>query len=371
MNNTSPSSGVRDTGRWLLYGANGYTGRLIAEEAVRRGIPPVVAGRSADSILPLAERLGCESRVFSLDKAREIDDALNGVQAVLHCAGPFADTADAMVSSCLRTGTHYMDIDGEIPVLESILALHDRAEEHGVTLLPGSGFDVVPTDCLALKLKEQLPDAVELRLAMGGKVSLSPGTLKVTIETIPVGGTIRENGALKRVPHAWRIRAVQFDDRKRCTITIPWGDVVTAWHSTGIPNICVSGSVPRPTAIAMRLARGMITALLRNDRIRHSIENLVPKAVHGPDEKALRSNIMHIRGDVWNADGAHRCLFMHTPEGYACTVESTLAILPLLLRGEIRPGSWTPAQVLGSGFAETVPGITVLPCSGSDADDSA
>lgn len=361
MNTTSPTSGASGTGRWLLYGANGYTGTLIAEEAVRRGFTPVLAGRTADSILPLAERLGCSSRIFSLDTPEAIDDALQDVTVLMNCAGPFANTADAMIAACLRSGTHYMDIDGEIPVLDSLLAQHVHAEERGITVLPGSGFDVVPTDCLSLLLKEQLPDATELHIAMGGKVSLSPGTLKVTIETIPGGGTIRKDGKLQRVPHAWRIRSVQFDDRKRCTITIPWGDVVTAYHSTGIPNIIVAGSVPRATAIAMRMARGVITALLRNDRIRRGIENMVPKAVHGPSRKALQTNTMHIRGDVWNAEGEHRCLFMHTPEGYACTVETALAILPRLLRGDLPPGAWTPAQVLGSGFAATIPGIRVLP----------
>ncbi|MDT8323216.1 MAG: saccharopine dehydrogenase NADP-binding domain-containing protein [Bacteroidota bacterium] len=364
MNTSTPSPGVAPTGRWLLYGANGYTGSLIAEEAVQRGLSPIVAGRRADSILALAERLGCEHRVFSLDHAQEIDTALDGVSLVLHCAGPFADTADAMIAACLRTGTQYMDIDGEIPVLEAIFARHEEARECGITLLPGCGYDVVPTDCLALMLKEQLPDAVELRIAMGGKASLSPGTLKVTIETIPGGGSIRENGEVKRVPHAWRIRSVRFDDRQRCTITIPWGDIVTAWHSTGIPNISVSGAVPWPTAIAMRLARGLLSTLLGVNRIRRSVQGFVSRTVRGPDAHARRNNTMHLRGDVWNASGEHRCLFMHTPEGYACTVETALAILPRLLRGDLPPGAWTPAQVLGSGFATTIPGISVLPCDG-------
>lgn len=320
----------------------------------------MLAGRSAESVTPIADALNCSSRIFPLDVPEQVDAALADVSAVLHCAGPFARTAENMIDACFRTGTHYLDIGGEIPVLESILLKGEAAKKHGVVVLPGSGFDVVPTDCLAKKLKELLPDATELQIAMGGTVSLSPGTLKVSIETIPTGGTIRKNGKLMRVPHAWRIKSIEFDDQERCTISIPWGDVSTAWVSTGIPNIQIFGSVPRPTAITMRMIRGMITILMRSDRIRRFSEDLAGKLVHGPDATARSQNIMHIRGDVWNAQGEHRCVHMHTPEGYACTIETTLAILPRVLQGEVEPGVWTPAQAFGSDFATTIPGITFV-----------
>jgi len=361
MDTTSPSPGANGSGRWLLYGANGYTGRLIAEEAVSRGLSPVLGGRSADSIIPLANALGCEHRIFPLDNPDTVAASLDGMSVVLHCAGPFASTADPMIEACLRAGVHYMDIDGEIPVLESIFARHEQARERGIALLPGSGFDVVPTDCLALMLKEQMPDATNLRLAMGGKVALSPGTFKVTLETIPRSGTIREDGALRAVPHAWKMETVAFDDTKRCTITIPWGDVSTAWRSTGIPNIRVYAAFPRPTAWTMRMLRGIICAALRRKRILDFLESAVSKIVRGPSAKMRQTNIMHIRGDVWNARGDHRSLFMHTPEGYNCTVEASIAVLTRVLDGDVPPGAWTPAQAFGSDFAGTLPGIRIMP----------
>src|SRR6266516_7689334 len=105
----------------MIYGANGYTGELIAREAVRRGHRPILAGRSAEKIEPLARELGCAWRAFPLDEPQ-----LREASLVLHCAGPFINTAMPMVRACLASGAHYLDITGEIEVFESIFALDDE-----------------------------------------------------------------------------------------------------------------------------------------------------------------------------------------------------------------------------------------------------
>src|SRR4051794_8227576 len=122
---------------WMIYGANGYTGELIAREAVRRGHRPILAGRHAGKIEPLANELGCEARVFGLGEP-QLDD----IELVLHCAGPFVHTAMPMVRACLTTGAHYLDITGELGVFEQIFARDGEAKRANVTLLPGVGFDV-------------------------------------------------------------------------------------------------------------------------------------------------------------------------------------------------------------------------------------
>ncbi|HEX8155329.1 MAG TPA: saccharopine dehydrogenase NADP-binding domain-containing protein, partial [Thermoanaerobaculia bacterium] len=178
--------------QWMIYGANGYTGELIAREAVRRGERPILAGRSGDKIVPLAKELGLDARIFDLDR---ID--LHDVDLVLHCAGPFTRTAKPMVRACLEARAHYLDITGELNVFEAVLARDADAKARGITLLPGVGFDVVPTDCLAAKLKERMPDATELWLAFysrGG--SISRGTMKTMIEHSGKGGAIRKDGAI-------------------------------------------------------------------------------------------------------------------------------------------------------------------------------
>ena len=75
-------------GKWLLYGANGYTGRLVAEEAVRRGLQPILAGRNADELEALGQRLHLPVRVFGLDAPTAVRAGLQDVGLVLHCAGP-------------------------------------------------------------------------------------------------------------------------------------------------------------------------------------------------------------------------------------------------------------------------------------------
>ena len=187
---------------WLIYGANGYTGRLIAEEAVRRGLKPVLAGRNVEALTPLAARLGLPVRAFALDDAAALRAGLTGVGLVLHCAGPFSATAGPMLEACLDIGAHYLDITGEIDVFAHCHAQHARAQARGIVVLPGAGFDVVPTDCLAAALKRALPDATSLVLAFVGGGGPSPGTAKTGVEGLGKGGRARIGGTVKRVPLA-------------------------------------------------------------------------------------------------------------------------------------------------------------------------
>ena len=156
--------------QWMIYGANGYTGRLIAQEAKARGLSPVLAGRS-DAVAALARQLGLAHRRFDLDDRDAVRGGLDGIGLVLHCAGPFSATAAPMLEGCLAVGAHYLDITGEIDVFAHCHAQHARAQTAGIVVLPGAGFDVVPTDCLAAQLKRELPSATHLVLAFDAGVS--------------------------------------------------------------------------------------------------------------------------------------------------------------------------------------------------------
>ncbi|MBM4073358.1 MAG: hypothetical protein FJ271_31215, partial [Planctomycetes bacterium] len=222
----------------MIYGANGYTGSLIAREAARRGQAPILAGRNAAAVSALATELGLEQRIVGLDVPQAIDDACRGVRVVLNCAGPFSRTALALAEACLRMATHYLDITGEIDVFEALAGRDAAAAAQGVLLLPGVGFDVVPTDCLAAHLKRRLPTATRLRLGFqstGGR--LSRGTATTMVEGLGARGVVRQDGVLMSVPLAWKTRVIDFGIGPVKAITIPWGDVSTAYHSTGIPDI--------------------------------------------------------------------------------------------------------------------------------------
>jgi short subunit dehydrogenase-like uncharacterized protein len=249
------------TEAWLLYGANGYTGELIARRALAAGERPVLAGRSADSVGRLAAELGLEQRVFALDDPAAVDRGLAGVRAVLHCAGPFSHTAAPMADGCLRARVHYLDITGEIDVFEGMAARNPAALRAGITLLPGVGFDVVPSDCLAAHLHRRLPSATHLALGFQGSALLSRGTATTMAQNLHRGGAVRREGRIVPVPTAWKTRVIDFGAGPVSAITIPWGDVATAYHTTGIPNIEVYMAAPRSMRAILKMARPLAPLL--------------------------------------------------------------------------------------------------------------
>jgi short subunit dehydrogenase-like uncharacterized protein len=339
--------------QWMIYGANGYTGELIAREAVRRGHRPILAGRNGAKIEALAGELGCEARVFDLQSGG-VAAALHDVALVLHCAGPFVLTSAPMVDACLEARAHYLDITGEISVFEAILPRHTEAFARGVTLLPGVGFDVVPTDCLAAMLAERLPGATELSLAFYSKGSeLSRGTTKTMIESIGDGVAIRRDGVIVRVPFAYDVRTIPFSCGERTAMTIPWGDVATAFTTTGIPNIRVYlASSPKAIARARRLR--YVLPLLSPKPVRRLLQTLAaPRG--GPDERKRATGRVYLWGEVSKGNES-RSMTMTTPEGYAFTVVSAVNAAERVLAG-VRPGAFTPAALFGAELVTTVPGV--------------
>jgi len=240
---------MNNSNNFLIYGCNGYTGKLITEIAVKRGLKPILAGRSKDKVEELAKRHGLDHLVFDLEDEEKIEKALNGrAKAVLHCAGPFSRTAKKMVKACLKTSLHYIDITGEMTIFEALQSYDKAAKEKQIMILPGAGFDVVPSDCLARYLKNKMPAAKHLELAimsLGG--GISHGTAQTIIENISKKGAIRFNGEILKVPHAYasrhdisfpEFRNVMSKSQKRHDIsdistnytgvTIPLGDLFSA-----------------------------------------------------------------------------------------------------------------------------------------------
>ena len=338
----------------MIYGANGYTGKLLAELAAEKGMKPVLAGRSEGKIRPIAEKLGLEWRAFDLADPMAAAKGIKEVDLVMHCAGPFSATSAPMVEACLRTGTHYLDITGEIEVFEAVHARTQEAKKSGSVLMPGVGFDVVPSDCLAASLAKALPDANELELAFGGMGSASAGTAKTAVEGLPKGGRIRKNGRIIKVPVAHKSLEIPFADKPRWCMAIPWGDVSTAYYSTGIPNITVYTAVPKPMATMSRLSAPFmrITAL---PPIQNFLKNQIEKRIKGPDENLRRSGHVHLWGRVTNAAGKSVEGTLDCPEGYHFTVIAALASVERVLAGEVPGGAWTPSAAFGADFVTRLP----------------
>ena len=336
---------------FLLYGANGYTGRLIAELALSRGLKPVLAGRSAAAIEPLARSLGCESRVFPLGDPAAVAAELAPFRALLLAAGPFSATSGPALEACLSARTHYLDITGEVAAFEAAFARDADAREAGIAVLPGTGFDVVPSDCLAKALSETLPGATSLVLAFRG-FKTSAGTMKTMIESLPEGGLARVDGKLVAVPSAWKTLEVPFPDRRRFAMTIPWGDLSTAFRSTGIPNIEVYMAVS-PSAVAGARRMRPLAKLLGLRPVQSFLKARVERNVKGPtaEERARERSFLwgRVTKDARFVEGT-----LETLEGYALTAETSVEIVRRVLRGEVEPGVHTPSQAFGARFIETV-----------------
>ncbi len=344
---------------WMIYGANGYTGELIAREAVARGMKPILAGRSENILERLGKELGCETRVFSLKTILEkvfVNLHESGVKCVLNCAGPFSQTARPLMEACLSTGVHYLDITGEIDVIEMAAALDQRAKQSGVALIPAVGFDVVPSDCLASQVCARLPDATHLQLAFTGLSILSPGTMKTTLENLPKGGRARIDGKIHRVPTAWKSLKVPFREGPKLTITIPWGDVASAFYSTGVPNIEVYATVSPEQAAWLRRLRWVLP-LLKFGPLQRFLKRRIERTVRGPTagDRAAGNSSLWCRAT--NDQGQSVDGTLTGPSAYELTVLTALATVEQVLGGQISPGFHTPSQAFGPTFINTIPGI--------------
>ena len=333
----------------LIYGSYGYTGSLIADTAVERGLEPTLAGRDAEHVERQALDLGCEHRTFSLEHPEVAREAVADFDSVLNCAGPFLETARPLATACMRTGTDYLDIAGEIDVLESMAGQDEAAREAGVTLLPAVGFDTVPTDCLAAHLHDRLPSATNLVLAIDGLGTFSPGTIKSIIEGLSLPGAVREDGRIRAVPAAWKTRRIDFGQGAKPTVTIPWGDIFTAYHATGIPNVETYAAVPEYAVRMLRWSRPL-SSVFAADPVQDALEWVADAVVSGPTPDERAGSVTRIWGEVTDEDGGRAVSRLRTPDTYDLTAQTATESASRVLEGEVDDGFQTPASAFGPDF---------------------
>jgi short subunit dehydrogenase-like uncharacterized protein len=340
---------------FLIYGANGYTGELIAREAVKRGLKPILSGRSQNKVEPLAKELGLTCRTFALEDKKSLEYTLKAVDFVVHCAGPFSLTSKLMVEACLRLGKHYTDITGEISVFEALAERGEQAKESKIMIMPGVGFDVVPSDCLALHLKNRLPSATHLTLAFYGMGKISHGTMATMTLNAGAGGAVRKNGEIVRVPAAWKTREIDFGAVQKPGVTIPWGDVSTAFYSTAIPNIEIYTVVPESNLRLMKLSR-YVGWLLSTNLAQNYLQKQIPEGGPSTDERARGKT--YLWGEATDAQGNKVESRLTCPEGYTTTVLTALNIAEKILAGDFQLGFQTPAKCYGADLIFEIEGVT-------------
>ena len=314
----------------LIYGATGYTGKLVAMQARETHLSFEVAGRNGPQVTALAEQLDVPCRIFALDDPETIIASLAGVTAVLNCAGPFASTARPLMEACIACGVHYLDITAEYKVYALAEAWSERAAAAGVMLLPGVGWDVVPSDCLAMYLAAKVDQPQSLRIALQVANSMSRGSTTSVGEILGVGLLVRAEGTIVAKPDAAPAR-FDFGAGLLDSVPLSFGDLVTAWKSTGIPNIAMFVNIK---------------------------ENVMPEGVaampEGPSLEERAANRACAVAEVTGIDGAVVRARIDTINGYSYTPLAAVEALRLVATGQFKPGFQTPATVFGAGFAVSI-----------------
>lgn len=345
--------------KFLLYGANGYTGKIILEYAERYGLTPVIAGRSKDKLKPLAEQFKVDYLAFDLSNQQNIVQHLKGFKTVLNCAGPFSQTAKPLVNACLEAGVHYLDITGEIAVFEWVKTQHEQAVQSKICLVPGVGFDVVPTDCVAGFLHQKMHDATHLTLALGpvgGQIS--HGTASTMVENLGDKGAVRENGQIKAVSTGHKGQVFDFGGKQMFAMTIPWGDISTAYTTTGIPNIEVYARMAKSSFQIMKF-QFAFNWLLRLSFVKKMIQKQLDKKVTGPDTVAREKGQSRVLGIVKNKKGEELKALLVGIEGYDFTAHAALLAVKRMETGNFKPGYYTPSLIFGVEFATEIPDTTI------------
>lgn len=331
----------------VIYGSYGYTGKLISEIASGSEIPILLSGRNEQKLSVLSDELNLPFIKASLDSDSEMDALLSDAAVVIHCAGPFVKTWSAMANACIRNRCHYLDITGEITVFESLKAIGEKFKEQDLLVMPGVGFDVVPTDCMASYLHALMPNATLLELAfMGIGGAVSRGTAKTMVENLGSGGVVRRGGKLKSVPAAFKTKEIDFTVKKRSSVSIPWGDISTAYTSTGIKDITVYMAAPKSVIRGLKWSN-YLKFFLKTDTVKNLFRKKIDQRPEGPDEDQRKTGTSNIWGRVENEEGDNIEAAFQTAEGYRLTAEMSLHIAKKVVQGDMKPGYQTPSSLYG------------------------
>jgi short subunit dehydrogenase-like uncharacterized protein len=328
----------------LVYGVTGYTGRLIAERACRRGLDVVVAGRNAERVGAIAKGLGVSHRAFDVDDAR----GLAGASVVLNCAGPFVETASRLSRACIAAKVHYLDLAGEVAEIEAVRSLDEVARAAGAMLMPAVGFGVVPTDCVAALLAAKVPGATWLSLAFQTVGGVSRGTLRTVLTDVHRDGVARRDGRLVPMGPGVSQRRIDLGAGETTVVTNPWrGDLVTAYSTTKIPNIDTFTAFPPPV-------RWLMSAgwLLDQPIVQRILTALVARAPEGPSDAERAKGRSYVWGEVRDDGGRRAVACLEGPEAYEFTAQTAVDIAARVARGEARPGFQTPAGMFGASIVE-------------------
>jgi short subunit dehydrogenase-like uncharacterized protein len=340
----------------VIYGAAGYTGRLVARAARARGLAPLLCGRSAEKLRPLADELGLPFQAAPLDDARGLDRVFTTAGAVINAAGPFSSTVTPVLEACLRSGVDYLDLSGEVASLEAVSRRDHQARGRGVLLMPGVGFDVVPSDCLAAHVWRRLKRAVRLSLGISGLTLLSRGSARTMIEQIAEPTWVRRGGALTRIPPGSLERGFDYGNGSTGSLATSWGDVVSAHFTTGIPDVTVYFDATVPVRLHTNMVRwfGWAVPFTPWQAWLNLTTDLLPE---GPTDSQRASCKAVIVAEAEDDRGNVARARLRTPEAYTMTAHTAVEVASRVLAGDREPGFQTPGRLYGPDFVLSFPDV--------------
>jgi short subunit dehydrogenase-like uncharacterized protein len=321
----------------MIYGATGYTGRMAAEHATAAGTPLVLAGRSEAALSKFSADLGVEYRVFGLEDAATIGSGFAGISVLLNCAGPFMRTADALMKTSIRNGIHYLDTAAELDSYRLAEGLDDEAKAAGVMLMPGGGGSVAMLGSLAGHGAARVANPRKIRIALYVAGGLSRGSAISAMENVTVETLARVDGELVTVA-ADGIRKFDFGKGAVDCFPVTLPDLITIWRSTGVPDV--------ETFVH-----------LTGDGLPQGDLSLLPD---GPSEDERLANRYQAAVEVTDADGHVAHSRLDTVNGYTFTAMAAAEAGRRVLAGEVRFGFQAPADLFGSGFAQTIADTTIV-----------
>jgi short subunit dehydrogenase-like uncharacterized protein len=341
-------------GMAMIYGATGHSGRLVTRRLCELGVRPVLCGRDAGKLAPLAESLDLEHRVAATTDPAALDGALENVRVVLNAAGPFSQTAEPIADACLRAGAHYLDITAELPSIEAICRRNDDARRRSVMLMPAVGFDVVPTDCLAAHVARRLPGTRRLAIAVTNLFFLTRGSAKTLVENVN-RGVVRSDGGLTPAPLGSIERSFDFGRGPTGALNVSLGDLITAYYSTGVPNVetYVEATPLMRALLGACRAFGWLLDSAPAQAWLTAWSDVLPA-----DPGSSEGRAMVVVAEAEDDRGRRASARLQTPEAYEFTGITAAAIVNRVLDGDVEPGFQTPSRVYGRdfvlGFADVV-----------------
>jgi short subunit dehydrogenase-like uncharacterized protein len=347
----------------LVYGATGYTARLVIEALLRADIRPVLSARKLAPLKTLAEKLGLPYVAAQLDEPGSLSAALQGMRVVLNVAGPFVQTAAAVARACLVAGAHYLDISGEVDALSSLSKLHTVARERGVMLMPGVGFDIVPSDCLCAYTASKVPSVRRLRVAVSGLELASPGSLKTLVYELGRRTRVRRGGELVDIMPGELRRQFDFGAGPKPCVAVSWGDLITAPVTTGATDVETYFELTWALAATLQANR-QFGWFYRLPWVQQALRGSLSIGGGGPtaEQMATRRAAIVVEAEGPGGRASNRLV---TPEAYTLTAATAAAIAVRVLSGDVEVGFQTPGRIFGPDFILRFAGVTRVEVGGS------